>query len=54
MLTISLIVFTDHFQGHVYTFYSKWYFITYLFMNWIQMIHLQGFKYSQGGPVRQA
>ena len=28
MLTISLIVFTDKFQGHVHTFYSKWYFIT--------------------------
>ena len=23
MLTISLIVFTDKFQGHVHTFYSK-------------------------------
>ena len=29
MLTISLIVFTDKFQGHVHTFYSKWYFITF-------------------------
>ena len=28
MLTISLIVFTDKLQGHVHTFYSKWYFIT--------------------------
>ena len=28
MLTISLIVFTDQLQGHVHTFYSKWYFIT--------------------------
>ena len=27
MLTISLIVFTDKLQRHVYTFYSKWYFI---------------------------
>ena len=30
MLTISLIVFTDKLQGHVHTFYSKWYFITLL------------------------
>ena len=29
MLTISLIVFTDKLQGHVHTFYSKWYFITF-------------------------
>ena len=29
MLTISLIVFTDKFKGHVHTFYSKWYFITF-------------------------
>ena len=28
MLTISLIVFTDKLQGHVHTFYSKWFFIT--------------------------
>ena len=29
MLTISLIVFTDKFKGHVHTFHSKWYFITF-------------------------
>ena len=29
MLTISLIVFTDKLQGHVHTFYSKWFFITF-------------------------
>ena len=29
MLMISLVVFTDKFKGHVHTFYSKWYFITF-------------------------
>ena len=29
MLMISLIVFTDKFQGHIHTFYSKWYYITF-------------------------
>ena len=29
MLTISLIVFTDKFNGHVHTFYTIWFFITF-------------------------
>ena len=31
MCVISLIVFTDKYQGHVQTLYTKWFFITFLF-----------------------
>ena len=29
MIVISLILFTDKYQGHVRTFYTEWFFITF-------------------------
>ena len=43
---ISLIVFTDKYQGHVRTFYTKWFFITFkLYPNTLHHTFMSQFHY---------